>query len=948
MKFIIRAAYILLFTSIGILGFAQINLSQKLPVDPNIKMGKLANGLTYYIQKNKKPEKKIELRLAVNAGSVLEDPDQQGLAHFMEHMSFNGSKNFPKNELVDYLQKIGVAFGADLNAYTSFDETVYILPITSDDPKIIEKGFTVLEDWAFNNLMDKKEIEKERGVVLEESRLSKGSQERMSRQYFPVLFNGSKYAERLPIGKDSILKTFKPESLQRFYKQWYRPNLMAVVVVGDIDPAVAEQKIKQHFGKFQNPANAKARPSVIAIKPRTKPEAMILTDDEATNTILQIFNFVKPAKPIITWADYRTTIVEGLMTSLINQRLQELTQKEAPPFVFGGTNFGQFIRGYQAFTSFAVLSSGTVQEAVDALVAETERARQFGFLPTELDRAKASLMNQTEKAYNERNKSESGNLVWSYVNNFLQGTPIPGIEKRTQFINQVVPTITLAEINSMAKKMPATDAAFALVTAPSKDKNKLPDNTGLEAVLAAASSKKVSPYEEKAVAGKLMDKEPTAGKITEENKNDKLGTTDLTLSNGVTVTLKPTTLKNDEIQMDAWRLGGYSKFDLTQKDNAKNAATIVNEMGVKDLSPVELGKYLSGKTASVHPYINENEEGIEGISSVKDFETFLQLAHLYFTAPRKDESLFKSFVNKEKGMVKFLKDNPQAYFQDTLMKIVYKNNPWVDGMPTEEDYAKLNLDKSFDIYNQIFGNANGMHFTFVGNLDVAKAKPLLEKYLGSLPATKEVNNFKDNGVRPVQGVVNANIKKGKEAQSVITLLFTGETTYDRNEVLALKALLEVLNIRVVEKLREDMGGIYGGGFYGSVTKRPYVHYNVQASIPCGPENVEKLTEALMDLIKKAQEKGAEQKDLDKVKETWRKQYEVGLQSNDFWLNGLANAWIDRNDPEGILDYEKRVAALTVSDLQKAAKKFLNLDNYVKAVLYPEGANVPDAKPVKSF
>ncbi|HVG42803.1 MAG TPA: pitrilysin family protein, partial [Chitinophagaceae bacterium] len=408
MKVTLRCLHFLLFLFFSAAGFTQIDLSKKIPVDPTVKVGKLPNGLTYYIKKNVKPEKKIELRLAVNTGSVLEDPDQLGLAHFMEHMNFNGSKNFPKNELVDYLQKIGVKFGADLNAYTSFDETVYILPITSDDPKIIEKGFTVLEDWAFNNLMDKAEIEKERGVVLEESRLSKGSQERMMRLYFPALFNGSMYAERLPIGKDSILKTFKPETLQRFYKQWYRPNLMAVVVVGDIDPAVAEKKIKDHFGKFQNPPNAKARPSIIPIKQRTKPEAMVLTDEEATNTVLQVFNFVKPATPVTTWADYRTTIVEGLLSSLINQRLQELTQKESPPFVFGGTSMGEFIRGYKAFTSFAVLSSGTVQDAADALIAETERARQFGFLPTELERAKASLMNATERAYTERNKSESG------------------------------------------------------------------------------------------------------------------------------------------------------------------------------------------------------------------------------------------------------------------------------------------------------------------------------------------------------------------------------------------------------------------------------------------------------------------------------------------------------------------------------------------------------------
>ena len=356
----LKPLFFVAFILFYVVSVGQYKLTDPLPVDPNVKIGKLSNGLTYYIRKNLKPEKKLELRLAVNAGSVLENNDQRGLAHFMEHMGFNGSKNFPKNELVDYLQKTGVEFGADLNAYTGFDETVYILPIPTDDPTVVEKGFTVLEDWAFNNLFDKNEIEKERGVVLEESRLSKGSFERMSRQYFPRLFNGSKYAERLPIGTDDVLKNFKHETLKNFYKTWYRPNLVAVIVVGDIDPAVAEKKIKAHFSKFTNPPNATARPSIIPIKQRTAPDAMVVTDDEATNTFLEIYNFVKPAKKLKTWADYRESTVEGLVSSLINQRLTELTQQANPPFVFANTGFQEFLRGYNSFTSFAVLGEAPV------------------------------------------------------------------------------------------------------------------------------------------------------------------------------------------------------------------------------------------------------------------------------------------------------------------------------------------------------------------------------------------------------------------------------------------------------------------------------------------------------------------------------------------------------------------------------------------------------------
>jgi zinc protease len=946
----LKPFFILAFLFVYTVSFAQYKLTDPLPIDPSVKMGKLANGLTYYIRKNAKPEKRLELRLAVNAGSVLEDDNQRGLAHFMEHMGFNGTRNFEKNELVDYLQKAGVEFGADLNAYTSFDETVYILPIPTDDPAVVEKGFTVLEDWAFNNLFDKDEVEKERGVVLEESRLSKGSFERMSRQYFPRLFNGSKYAERLPIGTDDVLKNFKHETLKNFYKNWYRPNLVAVIVVGDIDPAEAEKKIKAHFSKFTNPANAPARPAIIPIKQRTSPDAMVVTDDEATNTFVQIYNFVKPAKKVKTWADYREGTVEGLVSSLINQRLAELTQKANPPFVFGNTGFQPFLRGYNSFTSFAVLGQAPLQEAVDAMLAETNRARQFGFLQSELDRAKANLLNVAEKSFNEKDKSESGNIVQQYVNNFLQGSSIPGVEHRYKFLKQILPTITLQEINALAKKMPSTSNAFTLVEAPTNMKDKLPNNADLLKAVVNASNKPVTAYEEKAVASALLDKQPVAGKITAETKNEKLGTTDLTLSNGVTVTIKSTTLKNDEIQMDAWRWGGFHKFDIADKQNAQYAAVLVGQMGVKDMSPTDIKKFLAGKSISVTPYINNNEEGIEGKSSVKDFETFLQLMYLYYTQPRKDEGLFKSFIGKNKAALQFAMQDPQTWYQDTLNKVLFNSNPWSDDpVPSPEDFDKLNIDKTFSIYNKVFGNAYGMHYTFVGNIDIEKAKPLLEKYIGSLPATPIENKYKDNGVRMVKGLTEANLKKGKEPQSFINFIFEGETEYSREEKMNLAALIEVLNIKVIEKLREEMSGIYGGGFYGSIQKRPYVHYNIAAQVPCGPENVEKLANALTTIIKDVQEKGVEQKDLDKVKETWKKQYHVNLQSNDYWLSALSNAWIDQSNPEGILDYEQRVDAVKAEDLQKVAKKFLTLNNMVKAVLYPESSNItPGVKTVKPF
>ena len=934
-KFLAGCLFTTIFLVLNQISFAQFNLNDTIPFDPNVTTGKLPNGLTYYIRKNTKPEGKVELRLVVNAGSVLEDSNQQGLAHFMEHMNFNGSKHFPKNELVNYLQSIGVKFGADLNAYTGFDETVYILPLPTTDTQKIDQGFTILEDWAGNALLDTAEINKERGVVLEESRLGKGAGERMSKQYLPELFNGSLYAKRLPIGIDDTIKNFKPAALQQFYKTWYRPDLQAVIVVGDIDTAFAKAEIVKHFSQFTNPSPSEPRPSIIPIAERTVSKGMVLTDKEQTNTILQIYNYVEKAQPIVTWEDYRQSIIEGLFNIMISQRLAELTQQANPPFLFANTSFNPFLRGYRAFTSFAFLGDKPAKDAIDSLIATTESVRKFGFLQTELDRAKSSLMNQMQMMYDNRDKTESSQLVQQYINNYLTHTPSPSITSRYQFIQQILPNITLQEVNDVAKKMESKQGKFVLLTAPESSAAQLPSNDELLSMLNTASQLPVKPYAEKAVATSLLDKAPTPGKIREEKTNATLGTTNLTLSNGITVTLKPTNFKNDEIQMDAWRWGGFRNYALNDKQNAEYAANLVLSMGVKDMSPTELNKFLAGKTVSVQPYINPMEEGIEGRSSVKDFETFLQLIYLYFTQPRKDEQLFQSFISTQKSFLQNAKANPMQYFYDTLTKIEFNNNPWAGSLPKVADFNKIDLDKSFAIYKNIFGNAYGMHFTFVGNIDVAKAKPLLQRYLASLPASQKENKFTDVGLRPVKGVVNATITKGNEPKSLVNIIFTGEAPYSKEEDVKLDVLTEMLNIKMIEQLREQMSGIYGGGMRAQFAQRPYNNYTITVSFPCGPENVDTLTKALFTIIKDAQENGVEQKYLDKVKANLQEQNAAQLKNNGHWLSVLSNSWIERENPEWIYNYSQKVAGLTIADMQQAAKKYFSMQHYIKAVLLPE-------------
>ncbi len=914
---------------------AQFEPEKKLPVDENVRVGTLPNGLKYYIRKNALPAKKVQLRLVVNAGSVLEDEDQQGLAHFMEHMNFNGLKHFPKNDLVNYLQSIGVQFGADLNAYTSFDETVYILPIPSDDPVKVEKGFTILEDWAFNALLDSVEINKERGVVLEESRLGKGASERMGKQFYPVLFNGSAYSKRLPIGKDDILKNFKPAALKRFYKTWYRPNLMSVVVVGDIDPAEAEKLIKAHFSVYKNPVNPRPRPAIIPIAPHQKNVGMVLTDKEQPYNIIQVFNFIEKSTPVITWGDYRKTIVESLFNLMINLRLNELTQQANPPFLGGSTSFGGFIRGYRSYISLAVAGDKPVKDAMEAVITTAEAVKKYGFLESELQRAKTNTLTGAERGYNDRDKTESNRLVNEYVNHFLEQTPMIGIEGRFAYIKAILPTITLAEVNAIAKQTESKQGIFALLLGSEKSKASLPTNDGLTSIVANAKNIPVKAYEEKVITGSLIKKAPTPGKITDQKTNTVLGTTDLSFSNGITVTLKPTNFKNDEIQMDAWRQGGHRNYSLADKKNAEKAATVAQTMGLSDMTPVELRKFLTGKTVSVSTYINAHDEGVEGNSSAKDLETFLQLAHLKFTAPRKDADLFQAYVKAQKSQLENMKSIPNAYFADTLSKVQFGNSPWAGGLETAESYNQLNLDRSFAIYQEVFGNAYGLHFTLVGNIDVEKIKPLLALYLGSLPSKQKENKFTDVGLRPVKGVVDFAVKKGAAKQSSVNVIFTGEAAYNKEEELKLNMLTEALNIKIIEKLREELSGIYGGGMSASLRRRPYGNYVIDVRFPCGPENVDKLSKALFAIIEDARNNGISQSDLDKVKETARKQNEDLMKENAHWLENLSYAFIENYDPAWIIGYDEKINAITTKDLQDAAKKYFNMQNYIKAVLNPE-------------
>lgn len=916
--------------------FAQLNPTEKLPFDTQVKTGKLANGLTYYIRKNTRPEKKVELRLVVNAGSILEDDDQQGLAHFTEHMAFNGTANFKKNELVSYLQSIGVEFGADLNAYTSFDETVYILPIPTEKKETVEKGFQILSDWASTVSFENAEIDKERGVVLEESRIGKGADDRMFRKVYPKMFEGSKYAERLPIGKDDILRNFKYDVIKRFYRDWYRPSLMSVVVVGDLDVAEAESLIKKNFEKLKNPAKERPR-TYSEVAARKANEGIVVTDPEATNHVVEVHYSYKKEKKNVTLGDYREFLVRRLFTSMLSQRMQELTQKAEPPFVFGGTFIGGYARGYEEFQSLAYLGKGGIEPALTALIMENERARKFGFTEPELERTKKMMMKSIERSYNERDKTESANLVQEYINHFLTQEPVPGIENEYRYHQEFLGGISLADVNAYATAtIPAdTDAKLIVLTGPEKADFALPSKEELLVIANRASQAEITPYEEKAIASSLIEKTPTPGKIVGEKENKELGTTEVTLGNGVTVILKPTDFKNDQVVMNATRFGGQYLYDAKDRFNAEFASTVVGQMGIGTFSPTDLRKVLAGKNATVSPRIGTISETMSGSCSATDVETLLQLVYLYFTEPRQDPDLFKSYISKQQALYQNMMSDPQFTYQDSVVRTLYKNHPWAPKLPKPENFSQINMERALQIYKERFGNANGFTFTLVGKFDPASVRPLIATYLGSLPSTSQVSTFKDAGLRPVRGVVKKEVRKGTEPKSFIRMFWNGEAVYSPEEQLKLQALIEVLNIKVIESLREEMSSIYGGGLYGNLDKNPYNRYNIGVSLPCGPENVDQLINATLAEIDKMKKDGPKEEDLNKVKETWRQQYDVNIKDNAFWSRQLIESVEMGNTAKNVLSYPQRISALTTKDLKDTANKYFDMKNFVQVVLYPE-------------
>ncbi len=909
-------------------------LNEKVPVDPDLKIGKLKNGMTYYIKKNQKPENRAELRLVVNAGSMMENDDQLGLAHFMEHMCFNGTKHFKKSELIDFLEKAGVKFGAHLNAYTSFDETVYMLQLPTDKPELFNKGFLVLEDWAHNVSLEKEEIEKERGVVIEEWRLGLGANERMRQKYFPVLLKGSRYAERLPIGKKEIIEKCDPQLLHDFYKDWYRPDLMAVVVVGDVDVAEVEKKIISHFDKIPAARNPKERKEY-DIPDNDEPLVCVASDKEATYTVIQMFIKHPNADPTTVEA-YRNSVKAQLYSGMLNTRIREISQNPDAPFLFASSSYGGFLgRSKSSYTSFAVPKENKINESLEILLAENEKVKQFGFTQSELDREKKSILARYEKMANEADKNESRNFAREYVSNFLEKEPIPGIKKENEYVKEFVPQITLEEVNTLAKKWITDKNMALLVLVKEAEGIKIPTEKELLDIVKASKTKKYEAYVDEANDEPLMASKPKVGKVISKTENKDFGITEITFANNVKVIVKPTDFKNDEILFTAFAPGGTSLYDDNELLAASYMSNVINQSGFGNFDNITLTKKLAGNTAKLRLTMDDLEQGLSGNSTPKDFETLLQLTYQYFTSARKDDKAFQTFISGMENQIKFMSASPEMAFYDKLVKVTASNNPRAFIFPEIEKLKALTVDQVYKVYEKAYKNASDFTFVIVGNIDVEKTLPLIETYIGGLPTTNVTRNWVERKIDFPKGVAEETVVKGKEDKSMVAMAFHGGTKWDDKTYLTAKLLMKTLSIKMRESMREDQGGVYGVRSSISIDKLPKPEYDISISWGCAPANVDKLASTVLDEMKKIVDNGPTDTDIEKAKETFLNERETDVKENKFWLGYIQARTFNGDKLISLEDYNAIIKSITKKDLQKAAKSYFNPKNYVKVVLKPE-------------
>ncbi len=912
---------------------ANAQMEQALPLDPDVRYGKLDNGLTYYIRHNEWPEQRADFYIAQKVGSMQEEDNQRGLAHFLEHMCFNGTTHFPGDKLKTYLESIGVKFGENLNAYTSFDETVYnINNVKTTSEGSLDSCLLILHDWSHDLLLEDGEIDKERGVINEEWRMRRSAMQRMYEGALPDIYPGSKYASRMPIGLMEIVMNFPYDDLRSYYRKWYRPDLQAIIVVGDVDVDKMEQKIKSTFADIVAPAADAAVREYFEVPDNDTPLVSIQTDKEQSNNIILLMmkhdalSRQERGGAMKLLIDY----FKSAISEMTDSRIEEILQKPNAPFLHAGIQDDEFFvaKTKDAMMGTVVFKDNGQDEALAALYREMLRAARFGFTASEYDRFQQEYLSKLEDRYAKKDKVQNTRYVNQCVRHFLDGDAMPGIEQEYKLMKMIVPNIPVSLVNDAMKEMVSeNDSNLVIVMfAPEKDGITLPTKDNLVSVLKKVQAEDIEAYVEEVNTDPLITEDLKGCKV-KEIKDGQFDSKVITLENGVVIHVKKTDYTPNSISMRATSWGGTSYYGNDEHINASRIDEVTSIGGLGNFSATELTKRLAGIQASVSPSIKERTEGLSGNCVVKDFETMLQLTYLTFTSPRRDNDAFNSLIERNRQMLHNMDMNPMTAFQDTMISVVYNNNPRAMRMK-ESSLDKVSYDRMIEMYKERFADGNDFEFYFVGDINIDEATPLFEKYLGSLPVLPGEEKERAIDLVVTKGKKTNVFEKELQTPNAIVVFFYHTQMDDtpRTEMLT-SMLQQLMYMHYTESVREDEGGAYGVPVQGSVSDYPERIAQLIIQLPTAPEKRARMTELVYQGVDQMCEQGPKAENLQKVKEYLHRKHAEDLKSNSYWMSALINQTrLNYNEIDG---YDQLVDQITAKDIQDFAKKIFNSGNILE-------------------
>lgn len=912
-----------------------------LPIDPQVRYGKLENGLTYYIRHNEQPKERADFFIAQNVGSILEEENQRGLAHFLEHMAFDGTRNFPGNSMSEYIQSIGMQMGENFNAYTSFDETVYkIMDVPVVRPGVVDSCLLMLHDWSGYISLTDSAIAKERGVIREEWRTTQNAQARIWEQQLPKIMPGSQYAHRIPIGSIEVIENFTPDELRAYYKKWYRPDLQAIIIVGDINVDQVEADVKKIFADIPAPVNPAER-KWFEVPDNDLPLVSVATDKETSNTILSLFykHDKMPQDLYATPTGMVKDYIQRIAANMQNERLEEILQKANPPFIYAEATDGNFMitNTKEAWNVNALVKEGEINRALDALVTETERVKQYGFTPSEYDRARTRILKQYETEYKERDKQKNRSYANEYVNHFTQGGYIPGMETEYTLINQIATTIPVEQVNQYVHDMIGEENIVISLIGPEKEGLTYPTEEELLRSFMKAQQTPVEPYKENVSNEPLIPVLPTPGKITDSRVDSLFGATVMTLSNGIKVVLKHTDFKKDEVLMTATSPGGSTSFGEADIDNLKVFNDVIQLGGLGQFSATELSKVLAGKQAACVTSLGLNNESVNGSATPADLKTLFELIYLNFTAPRMDTEAYASFENRMKAQLKNLELNPMVAFSDSLTEAVYPGNPRAARL-TIDDFEHISYPRILDMYKERFGDASDFVFTFIGNLNPDSIRPYLEQYLATLPAKGRVEKGNPNVVPSVRKGEYTNIFKRKMEISKASVIhyYSGNMAYNLKNILTISLFKQIIDLIYMAQIREAEGGSYNIQTSANIASFPEGQTSLQIYFDTDPAKQEKMNNIVRNELKRLAEMGPRPDDFKKSMDNMLKRHAENLQENRYWLNAL-DIYYSRGFNIST-DYETTLQSITPHDVETFVHQFLGQNNRIEVVMEPEGSD----------